>query len=174
MSLSFLPIICIFQRMKTRFFLIFLILTSLAGCRDMETKKVSSETILAEELKEIDMKEVDEYPAFVGCDSLEERSERRSCFERGLSTNFQQFLAKKILVFSEPIRDTIWLDLSISASGKAEISAIKIPDSLEQKIPQMQEWLYQSMDSLPKIYPAIKRGIPVRTAFRMPVVIKVE
>lgn len=160
--------------MKTRFLFMFLLLFSLAGCREMETKKVSSETILAKELREIDMKEVDEYPTFAGCDSLEVRSERRSCFENGLSANFQQFLATKILVFSEPIRDTIWLDLSISASGEAEINAVKIHDSLAQKIPQMQEWLYQSMDSLPKIYPAIKRGIPVRTTFKMPVVIKVE
>jgi len=160
--------------MKTRFFLIFLILTSIAGCRDMETKKISSETILAEELKEIDMKEVDEYPTFAGCESLEVRSERRNCFENGLSANFHKFLATKILVFSEPIRDTIWLDLRISASGEAEINAIKIPGSLEQKIPEMREWLYQSMDSLPQIFPAIKRGIPVRTAFKMPVVIKVE
>lgn len=160
--------------MKTRFLLISFVLISLAGCRNMETKKVSSETILAEELREIDMKEVDEYPTFAGCESLDVRSERRNCFERGLSANFQQFLATKILIFSEPIRDTIWLDLGISASGEAKINAIKIPDSLAQKIPQMKEWLYQSMDSLPKIYPAIKRGIPVRTAFKMPVIIKVE
>lgn len=152
----------------------FSILAIFSGCRDMETKKVSSETVLAEELKGIDMKEVDEYPSLVGCDSLPERAARRSCFERGLSHNFQRYLATKILVFSDPIRDTIWLDLSITASGEAEINAIKISDSLEQQIPEMKQWLHQSMDSLPKIYPAIKRGIPVRTAFKMPVVIKVE
>nr|AOE13909.1 hypothetical protein [uncultured bacterium]CCF99204.1 conserved hypothetical protein [uncultured Flavobacteriia bacterium] len=160
--------------MKTRFFLLFLLFVSLSGCRDMETKKVSSESILAEELKEIDMKEVDEYPSMEGCDSLATRTSRKRCFERELSTNFQKFLATKILVFSDPIRDTIWLDLSITATGEAEINAIKIPDSLERQIPQMQQWLRQSLDSLPEIYPAIKRGIPVRTAFKMPVVIRVE
>ncbi|MGB3775514.1 MAG: hypothetical protein WA951_09685, partial [Leeuwenhoekiella sp.] len=88
--------------------------------------------------------------------------------------NFREYLATKILVFSEPIRDTIWLDLSITADGEAQINTVKIPDSLKKQIPQMKEWLHQSLDSLPEIYPAIKRGIPVRTAFKMPVIIKVE
>lgn len=140
----------------------------------METKKVSSETILARELKEIDMKEVDEYPNIAGCDTLATRSSRSACFKRELSRNFQKFLASKILVFSEPVHDTIWLDLSITAEGEPKINTIKIPDSLEEEVPRMKEWLRQSLDSFPNIYPAIKRGIPVRTTFKMPVVIEVE
>lgn len=140
----------------------------------METKKVSSETILARELKEIDMKEVDEYPSIAGCDSLATQTSRSTCFKREMSLNFQKYLASKILVFSEPVRDTIWLDLSITAEGEPQINTIKIPDSLEAEIPRMKEWLHQSLDSFPTIYPAIKRGIPVRTTFKMPVVIEVE
>ncbi len=160
--------------MCKRYFFAFLILVSLTGCRDVETKKVSSDVILAEELKTIDMKEVDEYPTFTVCDTFMGQRAKRECFERGLTENFHAFLASKILVFDHKIEDTIWLNLTITANGNAELTNIQIPDSLCAQVPKMKQWLRQSMDSLPKIYPAIKRGIPVKTAFKMPVVINVE
>ena len=160
--------------MYRRCFLMFLIVFGLAGCRNMETKKGSSDDILAEELKSIDMKEVDEYPTFAVCDTFMGQKAKRDCFKRGLTENFHKFLASKILVINEKIDDTIWLNLTIMASGDAELTQVKIPDSLRSQAPQMERWLRQSMDSLPKIYPAIKRGIPVKTTFKMPVVIEVE
>lgn len=160
--------------MRRRYFLLFLILFGLVGCKDVETKKVSSDDILAEELKTMDMKEVDEYPIFAVCDTFMAQQAKRDCFKRGVIKNFQEFLASKTLIFTNKIEDTIWLNLTIMATGEAELTGVQISDTVRKQIPEMEQWLRQSMDSLPKIYPAIKRGIPVKTAFKIPVVIEVE
>ena len=47
-------------------------------------------------------------------------------------------------------------------------------DSLtNQEIPNIKVLLAKSIDSLPKIFPAIKRGQQVKTEFKLPIIIKV-
>ena len=140
----------------------------------METKKVSSETFLKEELKTINMSELDEYPTFESCDHLENKEEKWLCFEQKLASNFYQYLQSQTLVFSQAMQDTVWVKLAVNAEGTPKIDNILIPVSVKQDLPKLDVWLHQSLDSLPKIYPAIKRGIPVKTTFKLPVVIQVN
>ncbi len=144
------------------------------GCKDVETKKVSSKTFLEEELKTIDMQEVDEYPIFESCEYLESQAEKRTCFEQRLITNFYSYLSDQMLIFNEEVQDTIWVHLVISEKGTPQIEQLEIPSIIMNDAPKMNEWLNNSLDSLPKIYPAIKRGIPVKTAFKIPIVIQAE
>ena len=51
---------------------------------------------------------------------------------------------------------------------------MEIDSIVSRQLPEIASWLEQSVDSLPKIYPATKRGIPVVTTFRMPIVIQAE
>tara|TARA_R110002020_G_scaffold296658_1_gene512374 strand:- start:181033 stop:181509 length:477 start_codon:yes stop_codon:yes gene_type:complete len=154
--------------------LFLLVLLALSGCKDMETKKVSSETFLKEELKTINMSELDEYPTFESCDYLEDKEEKWLCFEQKLASNFYQYLQSKTLVFSQAMQDTVWVKIAVNAEGTPKIDNILIPVSVKQDLPKLDVWLHQSLDSLPKIYPAIKRGIPVKTTFKLPVVIQVN
>ena len=144
------------------------------GCKDIETKKVSSETLLQEELKNINMNEVEEYPSFASCDSAEGQQAVYECFKTELAVNFQRQLSAKTIIVESELNDTIWLYLSISDLGDLKIEQTEIPDTIAKQIPQLERWLKDSLDSLPKIYPAYKRGIPVKTMFKMPVVIQVE
>lgn len=144
------------------------------GCKDVETKKVSSKTFLEEELKTIDMQEVDEYPIFESCEHLGSQTEKRTCFEQRLVTNFYSYLSDQMLIFNEEIQDTIWVHLTISEKGKPQIEQLDIPFVIKNDAPKMNEWLTNSLDSLPQIYPAIKRGIPVKTAFKIPIIIQAE
>lgn len=140
----------------------------------METKKVSSETFLKEELKTINMSELDEYPTFESCDYLEDKEEKWLCFEQKLASNFYKYLQSQTLVFSQAMQDTVWVKIAVNAEGAPKIDNILIPVSVKQDLPKLDVWLHQSLDSLPKIYPAIKRGIPVKTTFKLPVVIQVN
>ena len=146
----------------------------LTGCKDLETKKVSSEVLAEEELKAINMNEVDEYPSFATCDSIEDQEARYQCFKTELALNFQRQLSNKTIIVESELNDTIWLYLSITELGDLSIDRTEIPDTIAVQLPELERWLKDSLDSLPQISAANKRGIPVKTAFKMPVIVKVD
>ena len=75
---------------------------------------------------------------------------------------------------TESINDTLYIYLEITKEGEPQIDSVKVDTTVTYQLPDIEDWLRQSIDSLPKIYPASKRGIPVSTVFKMPVVVKAE
>lgn len=149
------------------------ILLLCASC-NFETKKISSEEVLDQESKSLNWKEVDQYPAFEDCQDETELTGAKDCFENKVAQNVIAYLAKQQPVVTESIDDTLFLYLQISKEGKPAIDSVEIDSTLTRQLPDIREWLTESIDSLPKIYPASKRGIPVSTVFKMPIVIKAE
>jgi hypothetical protein len=141
---------------------------------NFETKKISSEEVLELESRTLNWKEVDEYPAFEDCQNEMELLAARECFEREVTENIYAYLSKQQPVVTESIDDTLYLYIQISSKGRPEIDSVKIDSMLTNQLPELRMWLDQSIDSLPKIYPASKRGVPVSTVFKMPIVIKAE
>lgn len=141
---------------------------------NFETKKISSEEVLELESQTLNWKEVDQYPAFDECQNETQLAEARNCFEREVAENVYAYLARQQPVVTEAINDTILLFLKISKEGRPQIDSVEIDSSTTAQIPDLRLWLDQSIDSLPKIYPASKRGVPVSTVFKMPILIKAE
>ncbi|MDN3595487.1 hypothetical protein [Zunongwangia endophytica] len=142
---------------------------------NFETKKISSEEVLEQESRALNWKEVDEYPAFEDCQQETELAAAKRCFETKVAENLYAYLEKQQPVVSKSIDDTIFIYLEVTKTGKPEIDSISVIDStVTNQLPKIANWLRESIDSLPKIYPASKRGIPVSTAFKMPIVIKAE
>ncbi|WP_232764029.1 hypothetical protein [Salegentibacter salinarum] len=141
---------------------------------NFETKKISSEEVLELESQTLNWKEVDEYPAFEDCQNETELIAARDCFEREVAENVYAYLSKQQPIVTESIDDTLYLYLEINSAGRPEIDSVKIDSTLNNQLPELRLWLDQSIDSLPKIYPASKRGVPVSTVFKMPIVIKAE
>ena len=144
------------------------------SCEEFQTRKISSEEILSEETRDFNWHEVDQYPAFAECRNITEVEAAKACFGNKVSTYFFSRLEAKQPVVTEEIDDTLYLYLRISEKGTPTIDSMEIDSLVLDQLPEIDEWLYASVDSLPKIYPATKRGIPVKTTFRMPVVIKAE
>lgn len=155
---------------KVLLFVFTLILTS---C-NFETKKISSEEVLEQESRSLNWKEVDEYPAFENCQNETELSAAKNCFERTVANTIYSFLASQQPVVTESINDTLFIYLEITKEGEPQIDSVKVDSTVTNQLPEIEQWLRQSIDSLPKIYPASKRGIPVSTVFKMPVVVKAE
>lgn len=158
--------------MKKALLVVFLIL--FASCENIQTRKISSEEILSEESRGLNWQEVDQYPAFEECRDIMEPQASKTCFGNKVANYFYARLEAKQPVVSEAINDTLFLYLRISEKGIPVIDSMEIDSLLVQELPEIRTWLEQSVDSLPKIYPATKRGIPVVTTFQMPVVIKAE
>jgi hypothetical protein len=96
------------------------------------------------------------------------------CFGNKVANYFYARLEVKKPVVTESLNDTIYLYLKISEKGFPAIDSVKVDSLVVQQLPEIKDWLEQSVDSLPKIYPASKRGIPVVTTFQMPIVIQAE
>jgi len=151
-----------------------LFVTFLIFSCNFETKKISSEEVLELESRTLNWKEVDEYPAFEDCQNETELLAARECFEREVAENIYAYLSKQQPVVTKSINDTLYLYLEINGEGQPQIDSVKIDSTVTNQLPEIELWLNQSIDSLPKIYPASKRGVPVSTVFKMPIVIKAE
>lgn len=154
--------------------LLVVFLLSLTSCEYFETRKITSEEILFEETKELNWHEVDQYPTFEECRDVLEADAAKACFGEKVASYFYAHLESKQPVVTQALNDTVHLYLKISEKGIPAIDSMEVDSLVIAQLPEIKSWLTQSVDSLPKIYPATKRGIPVVTTFKMPVVIQAE
>jgi hypothetical protein len=146
----------------------------LTSCQFFETEKISSDEFYEEGIKAIEWDDVDHYPTFKACEQYTEKTNQKKCFETTLGTFVQEFIANKKITSNQDLNHTAVMDFNISKTGEISNLNITVDSVLLQKVPQLKEWLAQSMDSLPKLEPAQKRAVPVATQFTLPVVIKTE
>jgi len=153
------------------FLLILLLATS---CNYFEKKKVYTEDLLEEELQTFNWNDVDTYPTFSSCDSITIKEDSKACFQNTLIGSVNEFLESQNIVVSNDVNDTIRLKIVIDNKGVLKVESINLnPDTVFQ-IPEIDSLLRQSLKSIPKIYPAIKRGQQVTTAFELPVIVKIN
>lgn len=151
-------------------FLMFL----LVSCNYFEKNKMDADAIIQEELQTINWNEVDVYPSFENCDEVSSKADKKFCFENTLLNHINQNLAKQVLVVSESINDTIFLTLNCSNTGKLTINNLRIKEETRQQIQNLDSIILSSFDSLPILYPAIKRSQPVATEFKLPIILKTD
>ncbi|PWH83554.1 hypothetical protein DIS18_03090 [Algibacter marinivivus] len=158
--------------MKYSFVFIFVLLFT--ACDYFNVKKTSSEAILKEELETFNWNNVDEYPSFTICDSVLSKVDKKACFQETITTNITDFLQKEMIVVSQDIHDTLVLEFQVSKQGMLRLLESRVDSVTLQEIPNIKELLNRSLDTLPKIYPAIKRGQQVTTEFNLPIIISVN
>ncbi|MFP4844906.1 hypothetical protein [Winogradskyella sp. PE311] len=156
-----------------RFVFLFLILL-FTSCDYFEKQKVNSKDLYDEELQTFNWNDVDTYPTFSNCDSITNKQESKICFQNTLLTNVNLYLEQQNLVVSEDVNDTIRLKLIIDNKGLLEITSLSIKPETQLQIPEIDSLLRQSLKSVPQIFPAIKRGQQVTTAFELPIIVKIN
>ncbi len=153
---------------------VFLLCLILASCQYFDVEKTSSEAILKKELKTFNWKEVDSYPSFKTCDTLQSKLDAKQCFETTLANHISSKLQEQTIIVSQDINDTILLSLLISEKGELVINAIEIDSITTLEIPEIKTIITNSLNTLPTIYPAIKRGQQVKSQFKLPIVLRVN
>lgn len=144
---------------------------ALTSCNYFEKRKVYTKDLLNEELQTFNWNDVDEYPTFDLCDTTSGRENKRQCFENNLTRILNKNLANQNIIVTEDVNDTIILKITIDNQGKFSINDIISSELTKTQIPEIDSLLIHSFDSLPKIYPAIKRSQQVTTQFSLPVVV---
>ena len=158
--------------MKPIIFLLILLLAT--SCSYFENKKVYTEDLLEEELQTFNWNEVDTYPTFNSCDSISEKEAIKACFQNTLVTNVNSYLKVQNIIVSEDVNDTIRLKITIDNKGLLNIESINFKSETAIQIPEIDSLLRQSLKGIPKIFPAIKRNQQVKTAFELPVILKIN
>ncbi|WP_299366213.1 hypothetical protein [Winogradskyella sp.] len=152
---------------------LFLIVLS-TSCNYFEKQKVNVEDLLEEELQTFNWNDVDTYPTFSSCDSMTTKEEGKMCFQNTLLSYVNQYLANQNIIVAEDVNDTIRLQLIIDRKGLLKIDDMVIKAETQFQIPKIDSLLHQSLKNVPRIYPAIKRGQQVTTAFELPVIVEID
>lgn len=153
---------------------LFLAIILLNSCEYFNVKKTSSEVILEEELQSFKWNEVDEYPTFSICNNSSSKYETKQCFEKTITDAITTQLTAENIIVTQDIEDTIYIKFQISDNGKLSVLEIETDSITSNEIPNIEALLKSSLDSLPEIYPAIKRSQKVRTEFTLPIFINVN
>ncbi|WP_232817797.1 hypothetical protein [Winogradskyella tangerina] len=146
----------------------------LSSCNYFEKQKVNADDLLEEELQTFNWNDVDTYPTFSSCDSITAKEESKNCFQNTMLSHVNQFLADQNIVVTEDVYDTIIMQLTIDNEGLLKVEDIKMKPETISQIPEIDSLLRQSLTTVPKIFPAIKRGQQVKTAFELPVIVKID
>lgn len=121
---------------------------------------------------EIDYNEVDVYPLFMDCNNCDSSEKQNLCFEMELIRRLQKSTDKNSLGVSVQIRDTVMVDILVDTKGKISISEIHKNEKVSELLPELDSLLYRSIAELPAaVQPSLKRGIPVNSMFRLPIVV---
>lgn len=155
--------------MRKGFYFIFILI--LQSCQFFDKKVPVEKELLAKELKAINWNQVDEYPTVEKCDKIADKSLRKQCFFEFMSTTMQQKLDVDSIKVSYAKADTIQVLVTVLRDATLQFKSRFSKDSLvfsEQKIDSI---LKVRLIDFPKINPAIKRGIPVKSQFVLPVIL---
>jgi hypothetical protein len=152
---------------------LFFILT-LQSCQYFEKKVPTEKELLEKQLKEINWKEVDEYPSVVECEKLTNETQRKQCFFEFLTSAIQQKLSVDTLSILYPELDTIKVKVTVNSDASMKFEPQFSQDSVAYDKVKIDSIFKARLVDLPQINPAIKRGIPVKTQFILPVIIKVK
>ncbi|MFD0990180.1 hypothetical protein ACFQ1R_08735 [Mariniflexile jejuense] len=151
---------------------VLIVALTLTSCEYFNVKKTSPEAILNEELKTFNWNDVDVYPSFSSCDSIESKPQKTVCFTDVLTAHILKHLQSETIVVTHDVTDTINLKFQVSETGVLSLLNIEVDSTIIKEIPNIETLIHSSLDSLPKVFPAIKRGQQVKTEFELPVIIQ--
>lgn len=157
--------------MKKILFILFC--TSLCSCNFIDKKIPEKDVLLEERLQGIDWTEPTRYPSVSACDSINDKATQKACFFNYLTQSVQERLAIDTLSVLYPEIDTINVKIIINPDATIvfEPQHTKELSYGNQKIDSI---IKVRLQDFPTIEPAQKEGIPVKSEFILPIVLKVE
>ena len=160
--------------MKKIIQLLFLFL-AIQSCQYFEKQVPDEKELLEQELKKINWDEVDEFPSVLQCDTIKDAEIKRQCFFDYLAQTIQERIGIDTLRIEYPEIDTINVKITINTDSSLQFETQYTNDSIaladKTKIDSI---LMSRLSDFPKVEPAIKRGVKVKTQFVLPVIIKME
>ena len=149
-------------------FLLFLLITSCDNFSFSKNKNLQAVDTI------VDYTSVDFSPSFKVCDSLIDKHQKSNCFRTTIHQKIGAELQKHQLVIRDSISEIVYVDLLITSKGKIVLEAMESSEEIKNQLPKLDSVLRISVDKIPNVYAAIKRGIPVTTKYRLPIKIQIK
>ena len=160
--------------MKKIIQLLFLLL-AIQSCQYFEKQVPDEKELLEQKLKKINWDEVDEFPSVLQCDTIKDAEIKRQCFFDYMTQTIQERIGIDTLRVEYPEIDTINVKITVNPDSSLQFETQYPNDSIaladKTKIDSI---LTSRLSDFPKVEPAIKRGVKVKTQFVLPVIIKME
>jgi len=172
--LYFYKLLVQFKNKTLKQYYLFLVFIFLNSCQYFDKQIPSEKELLQRELKAINWKEVDEYPSVANCEKIDDKKQRQQCFFEVLTQLIQEKLSVDTLSIQYPELDTIEVKVTVFPNATLQFEPQFPKDSVAYDKIKIDSILKVRLVDFPKINPAIKRGIPVKTQFILPVILKVE
>ena len=122
----------------------------------------------------VDFTSVDLSPSFSVCDSLVDKEKKSDCFRKTIHQKIGEELQKHEFQTNDSINETIFVDILINSKGEIQFESLTSNNVISKALTDLDSLLENAVNNLPKIYPAIKRGIPVTTKYQLPIQILVQ
>ena len=137
-------------------------------------KKITVDEFINEELKSLNWNDVDQYPVFENCLEINNAKNKNNCFVETITNSFRENLKTNNLVLNRTLIDTVRMVLKVDKIGKISIENMTISDQNNKYKEVITKSFENTVSSLPKLYPAIKRGQEVDVIFNIPIIISTE
>ena len=160
--------------MRKIILILLLLLLLFNSCQYFDKQVPSEKELLQKELNAINWKEVDEFPSVTECEKIENKTQREECFFEVMTQLIQEKLSIDTLSILYPELDTIEVKVTVFPNSKIIFEPLFPKDSVAYDTVKIDSILKARLVGFPKVNPAIKRGIPVKTQFILPVILKVE
>ena len=126
----------------------------------------------------VDFTTVDAPPTFISCKDLIDKEKKANCFRNTLSKLVSEELNNKDyskdLIVRSDVDEVVNLKIQFDREGVLQLKDVQLSKELVNEIPAIKSIFQKTIQKLPKVFPAIKRGIPVATEYVLPVRIKLE
>ena len=122
----------------------------------------------------VNFSSVDTSPSFKECDSIIDKHQKSNCFRTTIHQKIGAELQKHQFVIRDSISEIVYVDLLITSKGKIVLEAMESSEEIKNQLPKLDSVLRISVDKIPNVYAAIKRGIPVTTKYRLPIKIQIK
>jgi hypothetical protein len=148
---------------------VFTFLLCIIFCTSCDKLSFSKNTYLQSVDTIVDFTSVDFSPSFKNCDAIIDKEQMVTCFRNTIHQKIGEELQKQYLTVKDSIDEIIYVDVLINSKGEIIFEETATSENIKQQLPRLDSILKESVKNLPKINPAIKRGIPVSIKYRLPI-----
>ncbi|MBC8768273.1 hypothetical protein H4O18_09740 [Arenibacter sp. BSSL-BM3] len=141
------------------------------SCDWFTSNEEKTQELVNEEMRNINFNEVDRYPLFEDCDEMMDKSGQLDCFQNTLLSQYTETLEDFEFQFVSDINTSIYVDFLVDYKGEISVLEVQRNEDIENQIPEFRSIITQSLKELPPLSPALKRGVPVSSKFRIPIIV---
>ena len=160
--------------MKHRVLCVLLLACSVNACDLFESQQTRTRQLVDAEMQGIDWNQLDQFPLFDACDETASKADQQECFQKTLTLHLSMALQDFDFRADTALHDTLYVDFLVDNQGGISVLSVDENQALAAKNPEFENIVSRSLRSLPRLQPALKRGIPVAARFRLPLVVKTD